>query len=1147
MRREGFVVKVRSRASEVPAGVGFMVGPNQLVTCAHVVNVALGRTKEDRTKPSDRARIQVEFVLLGDAEGGPLRNCRIDAWDPPPGGGSAGRDVAGLTIVGGDLVPVGAGAARLLDSRLGDAGGGEAAIFGYPGVPPREVNGAWTACLLRGAVGGGLIQLDSGGESALRAQPGYSGTPVITSDRWGDAVVGMLAVASHDGAEGDAYAVPVAEVVAAWPEVLGRSALPACPYRGLQAFTAQDAEAGYFVGREREVDRLRDMVRVQPLVVVTGPSGVGKSSLVAAGLQPALAGDGWSVATFRPGSSAFAAVARALLVLEQPDTEHSLDKLEQRIRALRVEGFWAVANKVALLAGRRIALVCDQFEEVLNGGPASPEPLEFLQAMFPPPDTAQSEHVRLICTLRADFLPDLLSMPDVGPRLQDRQLNVSPLDEEALSRVIIEPAAMSRVTFTPGLAAAIAAEAGRSSGSLPLLEFALTELWPLQEDRRISFDSYYSLGGVSGALNQHAEKAYHLLSEHVPAARIRRVLLAMVRARGGAKSAVRVTAQRSHLGEDWYVAQLLAAPDIRLVVIGPGGPATAEIAHEALIREWRRLATWVDEDADFQQWLAVLEERASEGDLLSATRVAEAQRWLGERRPDIPQAVVNLIEHSSSVILEQQKTRRLLSESQEITEQLRERSAELERRQRDLQVANSTLEEKAELLAQENRNIESRIERIEEARQVLEERAEQLAVSMRHKSNFVATMSHELRTPLNSLLILARLLAENREGNLSPREVDFSKTIHRAGSDLLQLVSDILDQSRIETGRMDVTPTRTTFAEVVDYVVSTFDPLAMEKGLKLSARVTPGTPAGLYTDEGRLLQVLRNLLSNAVTFTPEGSVELVIHTAAGDVPPEVKQMMLAAGSLRDADEEVIAFSVIDTGIGVAEEHMEAIFEAFRQADRTVSRTHGGTGLGLTLSREIARLLGGEIHAVSRLAAGSTFTLYLPFGSLPEEGRSAASTTALPAPDASRPRRPEQAGRHVADPPSTPTAAPGAARTRVVLLVDDDVRTAFALVYLLETSGYTVLFAENAKECIQLLNDGHEVDVILMDDSILAMDGYATMTAIRQTPHLSATPVVALSSKSLPGDREKALSAGAADYLTKPVDGGSILSILARSH
>jgi signal transduction histidine kinase len=864
-------------------------------------------------------------------------------------------------------------------------------VFGYPGTPDRKEKGAWTNCTIRGAVGGGLIQLDARAEAALRAQPGYSGAPVVARDRWGDAVVGMLSIASKGGAAHDAYAVPVSEVASAWPETLGHTVLPPCPYRGLQAFTAADAQAGLFVGREREVKRLQDMVKAQPLVMVTGPSGVGKSSLVAAGLQPALSADGWNVASFRPGATPYESVARALLDLEHPEMNHSLEQLENRAQALRNEGFWPVASRVAVLTGKRIALVGDQFEEAFSSSPDTGKPLEFLQHLLPPPDTLQDKNVRLICTLRADFLPDLLELPDIGARLQDRQLNVSPLDEAALTRVIVEPAQLAGVAFSPGLAETIAREASRAAGSLPLLEFTLTELWPLQRERQISFDSYLGLGGVSGALNQHAEKAYQWLRHQVDEQRIRRALLSMIRARGGAASAVRVTADRSHLQSDWYIAQLLAEPDRRMVILGTDGPETAEIAHEALIREWGRLSAWVEEDADFQQWLTVMEERARDGDLLSATRVAEAQRWLGERGPDIPHSVAELIERSTAVVLEQQKTQQLLTQSLELTEQLRTHSAELEQRQKALQASNAELEqrqealqasnaeleEKAELLAWQNREIEVKNAEIEEARQVLEDRAELLAVSMRHKSEFIANMSAELRTPLNSLLILAKLLADNTEANLTSQQVQFAETIHGAGCDILQLIHDILDLSKVEAGKMDVSPARIALVQLVDYVEATFRPLTAEKGLDLSVRVSPELPATLHTDEQRLLQVLRNLLSNAVKFTDSGSVELAIRPAGADVPKAIREQLLEAGWTSNPGANLIAFSVTDTGIGIEASEMRVIFEPFKQADAAAARRYGGTGLGLSISKQIARLLGGEIHVESSLEQGSTFTLFLP--------------------------------------------------------------------------------------------------------------------------------------------------------------------------
>ncbi|GHA87750.1 hypothetical protein GCM10010305_34230 [Streptomyces termitum] len=1130
VQREGFIVKVRLGTSDEAVGVGFVVGDKQIVTCAHVVNVALGRSKPDRSRPPEDARVQVEFVLLGDAEGGPVRNFRISAWDPPASAGQEGRDVAGLTIVGGDELPSRAGPARLLDTQAGDT---DVSAFGYPSRPARGVNGAWSSCVLRGAVGGGLIQLDAGDEAALRVQPGYSGSPVVVRDRWGDAVVGMLVIAAKDGAAADAYALPLARIAAAWPEVLGRTVLPPCPYRGLQAFTAADAEAGLFVGRDWEVQRLRDMVRIQPLAMVTGPSGVGKSSLVAAGLQPALEDEGWTVATFRPGSSPYESVARALLHLEHPDGAHTLEQLEARTASLRDEGFWKVAERLSVLTGRRLLLIGDQFEEVFGGGPDAQERLALLRHLFPPADTLPSAGVRLVCTLRADFLPDLLELPDVGSRFQDRQLNVSPLDEDALTTVIVEPARRAGVAFTPGLAEAIANEASKSAGSLPLLEFALTELWPLQRDRHLSFDSYHSVDGVSGALNRHAEKVYTFLAEQFSETRIRRVLLSMVRARGGSASAVRVTALRAHLGADWFIAQLLAQPEHRLVVIGPGGADTAEIAHEALIREWKRLAGWVDEDADFQQWLAVVEERASEADLLSATRVAEAQRWLGERHADIPEAVRRLIEHSSSEILQQQRTQEMLSQSQVLTEQLRERS--------------SALEQRANELMRQNRDIELRHMETEEARQVLEERAEQLAVSMRYKSDFLANMSHELRTPLNSLLILARLLAANDEANLTPKQVEFAETIHGAGSDLLALINDILDLSRVEAGRMEVSPARIAVLQLADYVDTVFRPLAAEKGIDLVLRISPETPPTLHTDEQRILQVLRNLLSNAVKFTLSGTVTLAIQPVVEEVPGPARQRFRNAGALREDDETVIAFSVSDTGIGIAPEKLDGVFESFRE-DGTTNRRFGGTGLGLAISREIARLLGGEICAVSEPGRGSTFTFYLPPHALepePFDGGHPEVPAPLPGPAAPSPvRLPEERADALARSGGRHRSGP-VFRGERVLIVDDDIRSVFAITTVLEDHRLNVLYAENGMEAIETLEAHTDVSLVLMDIAMPRMDGHTAIKAIRLMPQFTDLPIIVLTANAMKDDRRKALASGASAYIPKPVDPDRLIAMIQK--
>ncbi|MGW9043606.1 HAMP domain-containing protein [Streptomyces lydicus] len=577
---------------------------------------------------------------------------------------------------------------------------------------------------------------------------------------------------------------------------------------------------------------------------------------------------------------------------------------------------------------------------------------------------------------------------------------------------------------------------------------------------------------------------------------------------------------------------------------------------------------------------------------------------------DFLSQIAEMIATSVNTISVNTKTEVLLKQSQELTEQLRERSAELESRQRALELSNTELEEKAEQLRAQNRDIEVKNTEIEEARQVLEERAEQLAVSMRYKSEFLANMSHELRTPLNSLLILAKLLADNAEGNLSPKQVEFAETIHGAGSDLLQLINDILDLSKVEAGKMDVSPTRIALVQLVDYVEATFRPLTAEKGLDFSVRVSPELPATLHTDEQRLLQVLRNLLSNAVKFTDTGAVELVIRPAGADVPVAIREQLLEHGSLRDPDADMIAFSVTDTGIGIASSKMRVIFEAFKQADGTTSRKYGGTGLGLSISREIARLLGGEIHAQSEPNRGSTFTLYLPHnpGGLPPQGypqlvagglamdaeareteavrleieeaqgrdtggslsrrrrRAVAGSQrrfALPGQPAAAPQpqpQPQPQLQQPAQPPAPPqsTEEPwlgngqdlvadpsfgGGFHGEKVLIVDDDIRNVFALTSVLEQHGLSVLYAENGREGIEVLEQHDDIVLVLMDIMMPEMDGYATTAAIRRMPQFAGLPIIALTAKAMKGDREKSIDAGASDYVTKPVDTDHLLSVM----
>ncbi|MBG7698028.1 HAMP domain-containing protein [Streptomyces sp. MC1] len=349
---------------------------------------------------------------------------------------------------------------------------------------------------------------------------------------------------------------------------------------------------------------------------------------------------------------------------------------------------------------------------------------------------------------------------------------------------------------------------------------------------------------------------------------------------------------------------------------------------------------------------------------------------------DFLQQLVDTIGINVNTIVANARTDELLEESQRLTSELQFRSEELQARQEELQRSNAELEEKASLLAEQNRDIEAKNLQIEQARQELEARAQQLSLASKYKSEFLANMSHELRTPLNSLLILAQLLAQNPSRNLTPKQVEYAGIIHSAGSDLLQLINDILDLSKVEAGKMDVSPERVPLRQLIDYVEATFRPMTSQKSLDFTVTTAPGAPADLLTDDSRLRQILRNLLSNAVKFTEQGSVELRVEPAGDD---EVPGGVVRGGA-------VVAFRVKDTGIGIPEQQLETIFGAFQQADGTTSRKYGGTGLGLSITREIAHLLGGAVTVDSTPGRGSTFTLFLPvarpdFDELLRSGRS----------------------------------------------------------------------------------------------------------------------------------------------------------------
>ncbi|MET0964446.1 MAG: ATP-binding protein, partial [Noviherbaspirillum sp.] len=478
--------------------------------------------------------------------------------------------------------------------------------------------------------------------------------------------------------------------------------------------------------------------------------------------------------------------------------------------------------------------------------------------------------------------------------------------------------------------------------------------------------------------------------------------------------------------------------------------------------------------------------------------------------------VLNTIEANS-------RTESLLTQSQSLAQ--------------ELQQTNMELAEKARLLSEQNIEVERKNREVEHAKLALEDKATQLALSSKYKSEFLANMSHELRTPLNSLLILAQQLADNPDRNLVPRQVEFARTIHASGSDLLTLINDILDLSKIESGTVTLDMGEHQLEQLRIYVLRTFGHMAEMKQLGFSVDIGAALPATIFTDITRLKQILKNLLSNAFKFTARGKVTLSVdHARAGWTPGH-------PGLSRA--EAVLAFSVTDTGVGIPADKLQLIFEAFQQADGSTARKYGGTGLGLSISRELARLLDGEIRVRSDLSSGSSFTLYLPQripGSLAGAAAFAAPFPALPESPAGIAVDERRSAPILEEDPAQRDAAMALAGCKV-LIVDDDLRNIFALSSVLERQRMTVLFAENGRQGVEVLESGEAVDIALVDVMMPEMDGYDTMRTIRRIPKFADLPIISLTAKAMKGDREKCIAAGASDYIAKPVDMRQLLAMM----
>jgi hypothetical protein len=640
-------------APERTRGVGFLVAERRVLTCAHVVNLALGRDPHTQDPPTARDLVYLEFPLADDA----ICRARVERWVPPPACGIRGGDIAGLVIVGGKLPP-GVAPAQL---TIGAPAGCQVEVFGYPGGVARP-DGVWASGRVSGEVGGSLLQIDADREGAWRAQPGFSGAPVI--DQATGAVIGMFKAASTIDEHRDSYATPTSLLCAAWEDVL--VVLPVNPYKGLAAFTQDDADL--FLGRGAETGLLVDTVSRSPLVLVIGPSGVGKSSLVQAGLIPVLAAEGWASVVCRPGDDPFQALAAALRHAEGavPD----IDKQRDRASEIRSDGLARLAADLRAASGRRTLLVVDQLEELFTHVEDSNVIALFLERLLELPETLRGEHpVAVVATLRADFYHRLLAHPDAARRLAGRRVDLSPLGKTALREVIETPAKQRGVSYEPHLVDRIVTDTTTSAGALPLLEFALTELWSHQRGGQIGHEAYGELGGVVGSLDRHSERAVEeLLGCGASERDIERTLIALISSSSREDiPATRRTCPADELDDTQRrVAEALTRARL-LTATDRDHQACYELAHEALIGSWKRLHRTAESDGEFLRWRTRLEQWREKDGLLPEALVAEGTRWC-EQRDDVPRRLDDLVRRSRD---ELQRRVRELRQAQRRAEALR--------------------------------------------------------------------------------------------------------------------------------------------------------------------------------------------------------------------------------------------------------------------------------------------------------------------------------------------------------------------------------------------------------------------------------------------------------------------------------------------
>lgn len=482
---------------------------------------------------------------------------------------------------------------------------------------------------------------------------------------------------------------------------------------------------------------------------------------------------------------------------------------------------------------------------------------------------------------------------------------------------------------------------------------------------------------------------------------------------------------------------------------------------------------------------------------------------------------------SEELQTQQEELRRSNENLEEQTDALKRSEDLLQRQQEELEHYNTELISKTRALEDQVQEVEKKKDEIEHARAQLEKQAMQLAVTSKYKSEFLANMSHELRTPLNSLLILSQLLTENKEGNLSEKQVEFAHTIYMSGADLLKMIDEILDLSKVDAGKMELNYEEIPLTELKTFVKQNFAPQAVKKGLSLRLSFNEPLPDNLYTDSHRLKQILRNLLSNAFKFTSEGFVEFSVSRAEPDHLP----------SFLPSEFEYVAITVKDSGIGIPSDKTEIVFEAFQQVDGTTSRKYGGTGLGLSISRELARLMGGAIGLESREGQGSSFTLYLPvkghYSLLPGADQAAAAQESATLAEYVEELLPAQAGDVVPAPQSAAVIEDDreglAAEDKVILIIEDDESFAKILLGMARGRGFKALVALQGDTGLQMAKS-FLPDAVILDIQLPVIDGWSILRELKGASQTRHIPVHVI---SVNDEVKQGLMMGAMAYLRKP--------------